>query len=357
MKIILIRFLALALFLIIFVSVSAVAANPGKMIARIPYGSKEGELGVIWKHGENPYNECVRGIFVDKTGVIYLLDYVNGKIKKFSKTGELLALTEGRISNIQSFTVDDSGAIYVQSNDGYSRITKFGVNEQKIWSYKFSEVCPLSKLKNAEITYGVEFNNRFDKLVIGPENTIYVKLKGWENDTNENIKFTIVMTFEGKFVDILPSSYIYANNNIMSYNGSLVVGDDTILPTITVDIYSEKLKPVRRYTLDIKVDDGKHYKGYCSDGGIIVLPDYREGVITITTANIDKPIIINESAKIMGEFIVNRYNKDGKFMDEIRFLDGPFMGAVYTLTVSQSGVIYYLQYDKENVYVWAYDRK
>lgn len=354
-RIVISRPVILLIFIFAIGRVFAESVLPGKMVARIPYGSREGELGVQWAQGaEIPYSESVSGIEIGKSGNIYLHDVVNRKIKMFSNNGELLALTSGhRTSN--SFAVDEAGAIYVQS--GENDITKFDVNQLEVWSHSFYEIFPLVEVEKIEIKFGVNILKRFGQLSQGPNNTIYIEIDGRENVTRKLKFFTLVMDTEGTFVQVLPSLLIYGNGYLSTYDAK-VVADDVTLPTVTVNTYSIKGEPIRSFSLDIQAGNGIHYKGYSSSGGIDVLPDQQGGFFTITYASLDKPVTVTPTQAIKSEFVLNRYDDKGKFVEEIRFLTSPFMGFWNNnITVNTIGVVYYLQFDKRYVYIWAYDTK
>src|SRR3990172_8628392 len=101
-----------------FMLLSATAVSTGsaqqgylvERVARIEYGTQDGQVGVFWGE-EGADVESVKGLAVDTEGNIYLGDRVNSKIKKFGKNGQLLAVTEGRVYDVSAFSVDSKGNI------------------------------------------------------------------------------------------------------------------------------------------------------------------------------------------------------------------------------------------------------
>jgi len=87
-----------------------------KVLFSIPYGKGPSQVGIFIPHPkvEDAGEAAGPSDFeVGFDGSIYIGDEQNGKVKKFSRDGELLMMTEGRNDGIVSMTVDKQGRTYI----------------------------------------------------------------------------------------------------------------------------------------------------------------------------------------------------------------------------------------------------
>lgn len=98
------------------VDLSSYLLTKPKVLFSIPYGKGPSQVGIFIPDPEAEDSGDTMGpsdFAIGFDGSIYIADEQNGKVKKFSRDGELLMVTEGSIDRIASMTVDKQGRVYV----------------------------------------------------------------------------------------------------------------------------------------------------------------------------------------------------------------------------------------------------
>jgi hypothetical protein len=319
-------------------------------VGRIEYGNQDSQVGVFWgAKGADP--ESTRGLTVDATGNIYLGDPLNGKVKEFSGRLQLLALTEGTIQNLQSFAVDPSGNIYVYEGTADSRLTKFGQDGRRIWSHPFQEILPDSDLTTAEKEFNTDI---FSLLGAGisraPSGGVIAELIGWDLTTGKSKSLGLQLDSDGRLVQILPDFRISGGTLWWSYEASMV--DDQPPPSVVVKAYSDTGALVKTISLETEADGGIHFSGVRT-GVYTVLPDQHGGVFVVTYVTALQPIYLTPTVKIGTDVVLNRFDGDGRFLEEWRLPAKPFGGGL-EIAVAPDGSLYHLRFDQAGVDVVAY---
>jgi hypothetical protein len=49
------------------------------------------------------------------------------------------------------------------------------------------------------------------------------------------------------------------------------------------------------------------------------------------------------------DYIIDRYDDKGKFVERFQFADGPFTGTFQNVAVSPDGLLYFLRYDSKGL--------
>lgn len=87
-----------------------------KVLFSIPYGKGPSQVGIsipLPKVEDSGEAMGPSDFVIGFDGSIYIGDERNGKVKKFSRDGKLLMMTQGHIGRIAAMTVDKHGRIYV----------------------------------------------------------------------------------------------------------------------------------------------------------------------------------------------------------------------------------------------------
>ncbi len=336
------------------------SAGTPRQLGRILYGQHSEQIGVNWAggglgEGNNPYNLGPIGFAVDDQGDIYLGDYVNGSVKRFSKKGELLAVTEGVIGNLQSFWVSSTGDLYVRSEDRPSEITRFDSRGHRVWARTFHEIIPRDVLVRLEQDYGVKFPSGFStEITIGPKNTIMLQATGQLTNGQTGKKIGIIVNDKGEFVEVRPYFGFESGGFWWQYQIDFTGLADGVSPPITVNTYTKEGTKKQTISLDVKVD-ATRYQHLSKYSSIWAIPDRRNGNFLITTIKLVEPIKVTQQALIHRDYIVDRYDNVGKFIERFRFAYSPFQGSFENITVSSDGVLYFLRYDNKGLYVMTYE--
>jgi len=339
-------------------AVSGYAAGTPKAVVRILYGQHAEQIGVVWAggqgEGDNPYDIGPRGFTVDGKGDIYLGDYVNGAVKRFSPKGELLAVTEGIIINLQSFWVSSTGNLYVRSADRPSEVIRFDARGHRVWARTFREIVPREVLASLEQEHGVTFPSGFSTaMTAGPGETIMFQVFGTLPNGRTGKEFGVLVNEKGQFVKVLPYFGLEYGGTWWQYQIDYAGRTDGVAPPIMVNTYTEDGTKKQAISLDVRTD-GARYRHLTEDSSIWAIPDRRNGSFLITTLKLAVPIKVTPQALIQSDYIVDRYDNTGKFIERLRFAYSPFLGAFKNIAVSPDGVLYFLRYDNKGLDVMAY---
>jgi hypothetical protein len=109
--------------------------KPQKLFS-LKYGKNANEIGlIVGVGGEGELTSTLTDFVVGYDGSIYIADNVNSKIKKFSRDGKLLMMTEGELEYIGAIGVDPKGrvfVIYYENKPIYNRVAVFDNNGKRM---------------------------------------------------------------------------------------------------------------------------------------------------------------------------------------------------------------------------------
>lgn len=338
-----------SLLAITFSSLLFAADMESNRIFRLTYGaSRESQPGVTWawSNGDNPDNLGPRGIAVDNAGNVYIGDVVNGKIKKYSAKGELLACSEGNIKNISSFCIGKDNCIYVSSSLTGSCISKINSDENIEWSFSFNQIIPNDDLDKMKKEKNCEFLPRFGNITYGENLGLIIEIEGLDNKTRERVRIGVKVSDSGAFKQFIPAFGVVSYDILWGYH---IARNALTGPPSSVDIFN--YSPEGQLAKSIKIDiakDADNYKGVIAGGRI--LPDNKGGFYVVCLGELDKPIDVTPNRKIKSAIVLNHYDGEGKHLNQIRFPSSPFQSTMYdSFTISPGGKLYYLRFDKLGV--------
>jgi hypothetical protein len=327
----------------------------GRLVAHFARGSQPSQLGVAEAEGDAPYNEGPEGLVIGPQGDVYIGDMVSGKIKRFSKKGAVLAVTEGRVS-APFFCVGEDGSIFVsdtgdklivQTNSqggrdfsqGGSRIRKFDGRGKLVWERYRAELLPREALAEAAKSLDMELTGDFDLVSPGPPGAVLVSMHGWRNSDHAPDGIGLLLDDKGALVRILPGFGAWSGGLWWSYESSM--RDDQPPPVVTVKAIAPDGTVAKGIRLDTKADGGRHYRGV-ETGLARVLPDGNGGCYTICYARRAKPLRVSAKLSINSDYVINHYGPQGAFVQELRLPSTPFGGSVSSLAAGPDGSLYYL---------------
>ena len=327
-----------------------------KLITHIQYGSHAEQIGVVWAkgpgEGDNPDSLGPRGMAIDSNGEIYIGDYVNGAIKRYSASGQLLSVTEGTINQLQSFWLSIEGDIYVRAEEKYSEVIRFDKLGHRIWSHTFSEIIPMDISKQLENRYGAKYHVFDVEITAGPEGTVLLSATGQLPNGQSGKTISIIIDKEGKYVTELPY-FGYEAEGVWWQYSIAQSSKEGKLPLVTATVYSRNSTVLRTIDIDTQLNPIR-YQYITQDSSIRIHPDQNGGTFIVTKMKRKDPVKIGNIAMIYRDYIIDRYDINGRFVERLQFLYTPFLNSALSFTISLDGTLYYLQYDDKGLDVMAY---
>jgi len=343
---------ALLLVAILLIAVPGYGFGTPKQVTRILYGPHAEQIGVSWAgghgDGDNPYDLGPRGFAVDDRGDFYLGDYVSGAIKRFSPKGQLLAVTEGLIINLQSFWVSPTGDIYARNEDRSSEVIRFDARGHRVWARTFREIVPQDELAHLEQQYGEKFPMGFStEITAGPHGTIMIKTFGQLPTGRAGQEIGILISDAGQFIETRPYFGLKSGEIWWQYNIDEAGFTDGVAPPVTVKLYTEDGTVKQTISLDVRADTTR-YQHMTKYSSVLLIPDQRNGTFLITLAPRKDPLKVTPTTLVKFDYVVDRYNADGKFVERFSFPDGPFVATFRSnIAIGQDGKFYYMRYDSK----------
>jgi len=324
-------------------------------VFRVSFGKALNNIGVQWSDTANggiTYDEATCGITVLPNGDITIGDYVQGKIKRFSPKGELLGVTEGSAGVVSSYSTDSDGNIYVCAE---MSVAKFGKDGHFLWRKTARDLIPDEQFVKAEKDMNAKIDRSFSGLVdANKTGWLIVKLRAKGGNDTSSHSIGAVFDNNGKFIKFLSYFPRVSGGLFWSYKLEKIIENDNEPPgPVIIRIYSERGTFVKELKPEIYADNGVHYKQRIGDGGVDIFTDNRDSIWVKCRAKLDKPIEIKKGVTVNGEYLLNKYDINGAFVEELHLPHSPFMSDL-NFTVSEDGTLYYMQFDKDGINVMAY---
>jgi len=313
-----------------------------RVLFTIPYGSKDAQVMIGFGADMVPHGPS--GFWVDKDGDIYINDIVNRKIKKFSKDGNLIFVTEGEFY-IGAFVVDDYGNIFADT--GLNRTTKFD-NKGKVvhhlnWSPFYErrhskDVRKSMKDLSPQLAEIPSFKPR--ALIDAQDKRYEVRYEDYYEKDKETKTIVNVYDKMGK-----------------------TIGTFTISPKVKKQLLQTFPKG------DSSQTNLPDYEGLCTQGISIEWIDANGNLYGKAEAKRKEPIVLVKDVHLWGEGgevvedltiicdeIIYKYDSQGNFITQIRY-PGNICGLEQHGKVDKDGNIYCLQFHKDGMDVVKYEWK
>jgi hypothetical protein len=251
--------------------------------------------------------------------------------------------------------VSPTGDLYVRSENRLSEVIRFDARGHRVWARTFREIVPRDVLARLEQEHGVKFPSGFStEITTGPKGTIMLQTIGQLPNGQTGKKLGILVNEKGEFVEARPYFGLESGGVWWQYQIEFTGMADGAAPPITVNTYTEDGTIKQTIMLDVRAD-GTRYQHLTEDSSVWAIPDRRNGNFLITTLKLAEPIKVTPQALIQRDYIVDRYDNAGKFIERLRFAYSPFQGAFENIAVSSDGALYILRYDNKGLDVIAYN--
>lgn len=326
------------------------------VLVSVGFGDADWEVGLSWIPSEGS-TECVCGFCIDAADNVYLGDIIAGKVKKFAPPGELVMVTgpaaqgtpgvlsDGSLDSLRDFAVDGQGNVYVIHSES-DVLSKFSWDGRWLWSKRYTEVLPPGLADNVGLDYQRQdflfmFATADGSLVIA------VPRRGYVAEPAKRVA-AIVVDSEGSTTGVL-----LAYPQVLSRPHKLAeVALATELRKGTVIMRDAGDAVVGRVELDLLADRGIHFEGCFT--GLMPYPfqDSEENFYTLSLA---RPTAQVPRLYTGLEYVFNKFDRQGRFLEEWRFLRSVFDASPEAAPDSE-GNMYHLRFDEWGLEVVRYRR-
>lgn len=340
-----------------------------EVLFSIPYGKELSQVGMfipdpsVEDSGE-PSGPSDFAVGFD--GSIYIGDEQNGKVKKFSRDGKLLMVTEGYIDRIAGIAIDKQGRIYVIHGTFSDKVAVYDENGKRLEELErkikgaLSQAAALSnypELKK-EVLFG---EKRLGIVAVKSDSFGNLYFETGEFFVKINADFTEARAFrgypllntQGSYYSyrVLPSQQI-AENVIYGVDGSIERLLMPILERIEITIYDVNGEVKQRFTLprgewseverlvpirgsDVYCDERGHFYVLCSPTEIYHVP-----------LKPDNPefFVVHYSALL-------EYDSEGNFVGLRAIIDEFTMPSVHWFEIDKQGNVYWLDFKSDHLNV------
>jgi hypothetical protein len=330
-----------------------------KVLFSLQYGEGDSQVGMFIPHpaAEDAGEPMGPSDFaVGADGGIYIGDEQNGKVKKFSRDGKLLMMTEGRIDRISGMTVDRQGKIYVIHGTLSNEIAAYDPKGKRMPEIEKKIKNAIKGLKEKLMTIQHNLENLvFGDLKCDSIGNLYLigqsiikidtkferaqVVKGYPYISNllysyqllppeRRIK-SLVYDVKGSLVNyFLANALQRAEVTIYKFDGSIV--RKLIIPK---GEWSELEKSVPIGVSDIICDERGHFYTLMSPIAVYHLP-----------LRSDNPYFF-----VVSYYVVLEYDEEGKFVGIRAIINGPPMPSAHWLEVDMHGNVYWLEFKSNHV--------
>jgi len=315
----------------------AVDPTPHILIS-VQYGSTIDQLGIIMPAEDIP-GDCPRTLVCDDAKNIYIGDRVNGKIKKYSAHGELLAATEGSLTNLQFFTVDSQGGVYVVCLDPTTCIYKFNNNENLVWKKHFSQLVTHETETTLTTKYSLNIDGNIRNISCVDKQYIIAEIGGRSQKDNSRKRLGIVIDEAGNYLKTV--AYIGSSNGRF-YNYTTERMLNSILPTVHMQWYNANGDQMANTELILSKQIEIFQSVETGISRIIIDNNFNTYILAYAIRK--KPIVFTPTTAIRLDCIIAKYDADGKFVASYRYEDSPFHTYAENVAILNTGAVMYIAY-------------
>ncbi|MCM8759347.1 MAG: hypothetical protein NC906_06210 [Candidatus Omnitrophica bacterium] len=331
----------------------------------LKYGDQPDYVGLYVPGPEEGEPTTISDFAIGTDGSIYIADNVNKKVKKFSRDGKLLMMTEGDLEGIQAITVDPKGRLFVcfYGDRGISNQLaiydkdgkRLSEDEKKVRELFKGLTSKTPRVKKETLGYDIP---RLSKIWCDSSGNIH--FRGGNLFYEIDPKLSQIEFFENKFPYVNRKRYSYEllRSNIRAEHFNCRP-DGSIFSKYTIEI----LRPVEItiYNQDGSVGEkfilprdgfGEIERLVPSGGGIHCCDQQghffmiRQPLKLYGLALMEK----NKTEVLVGaSYAVCEYDEKGKFIGIRVLLNAFYMSSIHWIEVDPQGNIYYLDFKSDHV--------
>jgi len=321
-----------------------------EVLFALDYGQGDSQVRVLPGVRDASFAAGPTGIGVAPDGSIWIADDLNRCAKRFSRDGELLAVTqppedlsdrlprdpelwhavgEG-LFNLQHIAVDSEANVYTQSGTGMDLLSKFGPDGQWLWGLFPITVIP-RELRGPISGFGLQG--------IGPGDTVCLELRGEREQL-------AVLSPAGEFIAVRDGYAITPSGRTIVVQPSAA---DWFTRVVTVE--DPQGSVLASYVADSRAGFPELFRGanYGFSWGFF---DGQDCMYTVAHADRDR-VDLARGLSITIDAIVTRHDETGQPVAYLRLPSDPFTTGV-DLTVDRDGNVYHLLFGGSSMDVVRY---
>jgi|GEM_PF-5871375 len=357
----------LLLLVVIFAcSISVLCASPqhnpripngytAEIVLRVDYGESFGDVGVSWGSDERSdsgvlEHEYSQPASVEQMKVIgdrfYFYDNTDSKIKLFQSPGKCI-WESSQIGNMMEYTVSPKGLVYVVGCSSQDQLSCIDTAGKTVWTKRASDIWPVEEYQKYNLKEIIGWAS-IEWTSYGLTVSICVSPNGGGQSyylfaLTDDGKINQLLSHEDRFVG--PDGGLYKTENWQSKQLQRMA--------IKNNKAGEKLHEI---SFEFDADNGKYLAG--KEMRMFRLkPDASGDFFIEGKAVLDQSHSANSVVKGTLEEVLWRFDNQGKFKEQWRFLRSQFKHLGSEIVVGSNGDVYHLQFGATGIEVVKYSRE
>lgn len=323
-------------------------------VLRVNYGKSFGEVGVSWGsddsgNSDDTEREYSQPACVEQMNVIgdrfYFYDNTDSKIKLFQSPGKCI-WESSEFGNLLHYTVSPKGLVYVVWGGGQDQLSCIDNAGKTLWTKKESDIWPKEEYQK----YCFDEIIHWDDIIwtsYGLTASLCVSPKGCGQTY-----YLFALTDDGCVSQLLSYDYCFVGPDGGLYKTENWQSKQLQRMAIKKNKVGEKLREI---PFEFDADNGKRLAGKEMRMSRLK-PDASGDFFVEGKAFLDPVYTANSALRNTLEEVLWRFDNQGKFKEQWRFLVSRFKHLGPEIVVGSDGGIYHLQFNATGIEVVKYSR-
>jgi len=322
----------------------------GKTVLKVSYGKSFGTVGVSWGD-TGTVQEGVEPASVQQMHVVgdrfYFYDATDSRIKQFIPPGKCI-WESSRFPNVLGYTISPGGLVYIVWGDSLNTLSCIDGQGHTLWTKKEREILPQESYQ----AYGFE---EIEPAWSNIEWTHYgLTIRICVSPEGGGLKYlTFAFTDDGRIDRLLTDDRCSIGPDGSFYcRESLWKGDQSEKQATVKDKAGKKVGQV---DFEFIAENGRYLAAKEMSIGRLRSHQSRDFFVE-GYAFMDQEYEENSVVKRSLEEVLWRFDSQGKFKEQWRFLSPPFRHLGIGIVPGSDGSIYHLQFGETGIEVVKYSK-
>lgn len=318
-------------------------------VLRVNYGKSFGEVGVDWGNNSQ-LGEYSEPVSVEQLHIVgecyYLYDNTDGKIKLFQSPGGCI-WQSSTFGNMSHYTVSPQGLVFIVWGSSHEELSCVDNAGKTLWTKNLNDILSPEEYQRYGFAEIITWSD-IEWTYYGLTATFCVSPKGGGQ------KYLLfALSNDGTVNKLLTDSCRSIGSGGTFYSKKDTwKGDQSAKRAIVRD---KNGKDVGEISFEFNADNGKYLAG--KDMRMFRLkPDASGDFFVEGKATLDQTYSANDAVRGIIQEVLWRFNNQGKFKEQWRFLRSQFRHLEPEVTVGPNGSVYHLQFDDAGIEVVRYSR-